>query len=404
MRWLLFLGAVLFGLTGALAADHVDGPETSGNSHGDLADLYAFPTNNGTSLAIVLNVHPFRSRLDSLSLETVGIATAGLDHDITLKIVMRKLTMEGEPAALVPMAGHYALTCTFRKAETLTCTDTDGRAFQTPFDQTQDVDGAKIFFGKAADPFFFDAEWALCVTRFAETSALERTKGGNTLHLQNLFSLVLEIPADRVLGGGRGLVGIVGETLVDGKPFDRVGRPEVTNVFMATQYVPQKSEELRDRFNRLPSFANLDNVYSKRIAEIVRFHDALVPPIDWTEGQVEHFAKIMASDFLTVDTGRLGRCLRDPFLDVELEMVLGNPGSHRTCGGRRFRDDVMDKIYHLLFSKGKPGAPIDKVEMPQLDWREGFPYVPRPHLLSLGTAAQIVIGSADPSERPDLCD
>lgn len=398
------LCAVLVWTGLAQAADHVDGPKTANNSHGDLTDLYAFPTNGGRSLAVVLNVHPFRSRFDSINLETLGFATAGLDHDIALKIAIRPLKIVSEPAELVPQDIKFELVCRFNKAETLTCEDTDGRSFETPFDETQEIDGAKIFFGKAADPFFFDAEWALCVTRFAETSVLEQKIEKNTLHLQNLFSLAFEIPAERLLNGKGGLIGIVGETYLDGLPYDRVGRPEVTNVFMATQYEPKKSIELRDKFNRLPSFTKLNDVFGDRIAEIVRFHDALVPPVEWDPEQVDHFAKVMASDFLTLDMARMKACHRNPFLDIELEIVLGSAGTHQTCGGRRFRDDVMDRIYRLLFSKGKSDAPIDKVFMDKLEWRDGFPYVPEPHLISLGEPAQIVLSQADASERPDLCD
>lgn len=388
---------------GAKAADHVDGPETSHNRHGDLADLYAFPTNNGQSLAVVLNVHPFRSRLDSLSLETLGFATAGLDHDITLKIDIRKVAIVGQPAELQPQADSYALTCTFAKAQTLTCMDTDGRAFETPFDETAEVDGAKLFFGKAADPFFFDAEWALCVTRFADMSVLDREVGKNTLERQNLFSLVFEIPASRLFDGSAGLVGIVGQSLVDGEPYDRVGRPEVTNVMMATRHVPEVVDELRDDFNRLPSFIKADPVYGQRVTDNMRIHDAMVPPNEWSVSQLQHFGRVIADDFLSVDMSRLDVCIRDPFLDIELEMILGHPGNHRTCGGRGFRDDVMDKIYRLMFSRGKKGAPVDGVVLGPLDFRNGFPYVPEPHLISLGSAAQVVLATSDAAERPGLC-
>lgn len=386
------------------AADHVDGPETSHNRHGDLADLYAFPTNNGETLAVVLNVHPFRSRLDSLSLETLGFATAGLDHDITLKIDIRKLKIVGQPSELQPQEDAYVLTCAFEKVQMLTCTDTNGRAFETPFDETAEVDGAKLFFGKAADPFFFDAEWALCVTRFADESVLDRGPGKNTLDRQNLFSLVFEIPATQLFDGAAGLVGIVGQSLVDGVPYDRTGRPEVTNVLMATRHVPEVLDELRDDFNVLPSFTKADPVYGHRVTENMRIHDAMVPPKEWTESQLDHFGKVIADDFLSIDLSRLDVCIRDPFLDIELEMILGHPGSHRTCGGRGFRDDVMDKIYRLMFSRGKKSAPVDGVVLGPLDFRDGFPYVPEPHLISLGSAAQIVLATSDAAERPGLCD
>ncbi|MEM7059013.1 MAG: DUF4331 family protein [Pseudomonadota bacterium] len=389
---------------GADAADHVDGPETAGNRHGDLADIYAFPANGDRSLAVVLNVHPFRSRLDSLSLETLGFATAGLDHDITLRIAMRELEIGGEPSALEPEADGYVLTCTFAKAQTLTCSDTDGRSFETPFDEIGEADGAKIFFGKAADPFFFDAEWALCVTRFGETSVLDREIGKNTLNRQNLFSLVFEVPVEKLFDGSAALVGIVGESLVDGEPYDRVGRPELTNVLMPTRYVPEKVEDLRDSFNRLPSFTDVDPAYGARIAETVRLHDAMVPPLEWTDAQVDHFAAVMAADFLSIDLNRLDACYGDPFLDIELEMILGNPGSHRTCGGRRFRDDVMDSIYRLLFARGGAHAPVDQVFLGQLAFRDSFPYVPEPHFISLGSPAQIILATSEAADRPDLCD
>ncbi|MGD1923701.1 MAG: DUF4331 family protein [Paracoccaceae bacterium] len=344
----------------ALASDHIDGEITKTEPLADLSDFYAFPTDAGARLALILNTYP------------IAHAGAHFSDRIGYAFVIRAAQM-GDGG--ITTGQEVRITCTFMDehsdGHSVRCAGPNGA-------QTMGVEGTvvrsgdvRLFFGHRSDPFFFDSDWALATST---GGALAEPSGENTMARLNVLTLALDI--DRSLLPGTGLLALSAEAFETGaepRPLDRIGRPEVTNVSLIHR---GDLEDVRDDHNRQPSFAASDESRTKvvtRLDENIRYYDALDGQSDWSDVDRSAMVQVLADDFLIVDPAM--PCGADAFLEIERSMLSGQ--AHRTCGGRRPEDDIMDRLYTLYIANDR--APVgDTVDMPYRPIRAEFPFLAAP--------------------------
>jgi hypothetical protein len=242
--------------------------------------------------------------------------------------------------------------------------------------------GLRVFAGVRWDPFIMDARAAL--TTLATHKLAFTDPGSIFLDGKNVLSVVVEMDA-RLLGG-IGLVGVVAETLTRGKVnvrIERVGRPEVKNMMLASkEFDPVNRDlELRDLYNMEDAFhlgSSYAGAYRARLNANLAFWDGLDGKVDWpTDGDGNHpLTDLVLADFLVVDVSRR-YVERGSFLDIELAARRGEP--HQTCGGRTLNDDVMDQVFTQLVNGGRGPVIRDGVDTATCPATSTFPYLAPPN-------------------------
>ena len=158
------LMVALFGVIGtvpAYTADHYDGEETFTDPTADIADFYAFPTQGGSRLGLVMNVHPragsqaffsdvieygFRIRAGALQQTEQGVAPSVGELEYR---VICNFSIADESAPDLQMRAHCGLS------------QNGGLITSTVVDVDDKSGGSnramRVFAGLRSDPFFTDA-------------------------------------------------------------------------------------------------------------------------------------------------------------------------------------------------------------------------------------------------------
>ena len=269
------------------------------------------------------------------------------------------------------------------------CTTPDGTTvpFLVHDDQGGSAGGPRVFAGLRSDPFFIDLG-AIHASMATGRLAFKEV-GTPTGHGADVFGIVVEVPCESLLRAVAGpLVGIVGETVVAGKlpvRLERVGRPEVKNVFLAPKdRAPVNRDlELRDLYNLGDAFhlsGEYRGAYRARLHANLAYLDSLDGATDWPlDGQGAHtLTELLLQDYLIVDLSK--PFAEDGFFEIERAAMQGR--AHATCGGRTLNHDTMDTLYTLTINAERGPRIRDGVDGATVPAGQAFPYLAPPNLLA----------------------
>ncbi len=357
------------------ASDHIDGPATSKHRVVDLSDLYVFPTPQKSGfLTIILDMYPLVS------------PTGHFSDKVNYTIYVRRAAIRTGDRPAFETRDEVAIRCSFvtphdDAAHTATCKTDGGVGATVKYNQVLPAapgDGLHLYAGKRSDPFFFNAVFSVAFSAKGKLIApldQDIMKGFNTL------SIVMEVEVKKLFPRDPpSLLALAAESTTQDSPsapvrrLDRLGRPETSNVTMVAH---DKETDLRDKYNADPSFAIPDDhakMYRERIAKNIRFFDRIDGRTDWTDTDRITLAALLTDDFLVVDMSR--PCEKSSYFEIERSLLSHTP--HKTCGGRKPAEDIMDVLYGL-YTGGLSGKPIrDGVDHPSRPLSEQFPYLTEP--------------------------
>ncbi|MEM7429630.1 MAG: DUF4331 family protein, partial [Pseudomonadota bacterium] len=238
----------------------------------------------------------------------------------------------------------------------------------------------QFFIGLRSDPFFFDGKWSKEVSA---NGIIPEKSGSNIMAKMNILTFAVELDRRQVFGGAFDLLAVAAEAYElaadgsAGKPLDRVGRPEITNVSLVAR---GGAPDLRDQYNQDAPF-NIATAHSEayrtRLAENIRFYDRLDDNnVNWTEPEIEKFTAVLVDDFLVLDITK--PCKGNNYLEIERTALEGE--AHQTCGGRELSDDVMDRIYNIYINNNQSDPVSDGVDKPGKPLLADFPYLAKPDI------------------------
>lgn len=366
----------------SFASDHIDGAVTTGHRVGDLTDLYAFPTpNKPGSLSIVLDTYP------------VVLDTGHFSEKVGYNIYLRRAMVRpsGQQVGF-DTSDEVMISCTFvtpddTAGHVATCKTSNGLMASTKYNVVQgqrEGDDFRLFAGMRNDPFFFDANFA---TTLANKGRFPLLSLGNIMDGINCLSIIMDIDVSKLFSGTPpSLIALAAQSVTDNgtRQLDRVGRPEITNVSLVAQNEP----DLRDQYNLDRPFqvnpAN-QSQYRERLAKNIAFYDNVDGSKQWSDQNRENLATILADDFLVVDISK--PCSGVGFLEIEKSILQGK--THRTCGGRKPADGIMDILFTLYIGGFNGPLVTDGVTA----FKDGdfvvkneFPYLAQPNFLPWAVA------------------
>ncbi|MDH5415506.1 MAG: DUF4331 domain-containing protein, partial [Flavobacteriaceae bacterium] len=269
IKKILMLCCVLFLFQTGWASDHIDGPVTSDHPHGDITDLYAFQNKPGI-LTLIMNVYPLVP------------SNGHFEERINYIFKIRPSTIhtdENDFSSIRPKEKELNIICNFKDPHRIR-----NYKFMCKMNGEVLVDGktniinenqyVRAWAGMRSDPFFVNSEFFLGVTQKLK---LLKAKNENAMDKLNVLSIVLELKLTDLPIKLKNLISIVAETEAKNKgilkPLDRLGRPEITNLTMASR----KGEmELRDGFNIAESFLgqiSYKDEYEQRIFKNIALYD-----------------------------------------------------------------------------------------------------------------------------------
>lgn len=360
----------------AQASDHIDGPITTGHRVADLTDLYAFPTpNKPGSLTMVLDTYPI-----------VPMGGHFTDKAVYSFYVRRAaIRGAGQPIGF-ETTDEVAIRCSFQTpADTanhvVTCRSSNGLVASSKYQAVQgQVAGNdfRLFAGMRSDPFFFDGFFANYLAQKGKIPFLPVPI--NIMDSINCLSIVIDIDIAKLFPQNPPAMMALAALVTsndgsggEGAQLDRVGRPEVTNVSLVAHNEP----DLRDQYNLDRPFQvppQNQALYEARLAKNIVFYDQVDGKTDWKEADRLNLARILADDFLVVDTSK--DCKGVGYLEIEKSMVQGKP--HQSCGGRKLTDGIME-VYFTLYIGSFGGKRVsDGITEPGQPVSSQFPYLAAP--------------------------
>jgi Domain of unknown function (DUF4331) len=370
-------------------SDHFSGPRALAGPHGDITDVYAFPSPERPGhLALVMNVLPLAKPGARFSdaivcrfrLRPVAIEGSGADASFPFGPEDEELVASFGFAAPPPNGADAA------PVQEGWCTGPSGETAQFVVDDERGTpsDGLRVYAGLRADPFFIDLQ-AYFETMKAGRLAFKEV-GTNGLAGTNVLTVVAEVDCRPLLQDGRGpLFGVVGETVVAGKlpvRIERFGRPEIKNhmLKMKEHDKVNRDLEVRDLYNLEDAFhmsGDYRGVYRARLNANLPVHDRLDGSIDWELGRHgEHpLTDLLLADYLVVDATK--PYATDSFFEIERATLDGR--AHETCGGRSLNENVMDTVYTLLIAGTSGRRVSDGVDQATTPASDVFPYLVPPN-------------------------
>ena len=327
------------------AADHKEAPAVEGLPGADIADLYAWVTEEDQNLVLAMTVNPFSVPVENPAFNfSPGIryrflidndGDAHADHHINF--IFNPDQSYTMTMGDIELSGNAT-------APTL-------EVEPNPPSVAQSEEGIRVFAGQRDDPFFFD------FVGFARTLSGSATfTGTDSFAGFNVSAIVVELPSALVLGDGsvlnvwattefpirrafkrdnHGASTIPDRFLWD--PLDRMGNPAV-----ATALIPS---DLRDAYNQGEPEDDAEDF----AGFIVETLTALGTSAD----NIGVLAAVAVPDLLTID--------------VSQPTAFPN--------GRAPADDVVDTLFFYIFN----GADItDGVDANDREFSAGFPYLAAP--------------------------
>ena len=258
---------------------------------------------------------------------------------------------------------------------------------------------ARLFVGLRSEPFFLDFE---TLDGFTLSETLPDDKGGiNSLQDANILSIVLELNTSAYLGDDT-LFAIAAETESkghSGRRIDRMGRAEVTNVFLAVAAHTglDDHDTLKDLYNSEATFDVLDDNmgrYRDRLYASLFFYDRFDGELHWRlqPGRLP-IVDMLLQDHLVVDIGK--PCNDGNYLEIERAVLRGEP--HRTCGGRRPNDDIYSTTNTLMIegiSMDPESLIVVGVDEPTR-WADAtWPYLAEPNSQHAETAVSVTLDAS----------
>lgn len=358
----------------AVASDHIDGPVTDRHPVADITDIYAFPCPDYPGhIALVMDVY-------------TGVSPKGhFSEKVVYSFLIRNASIRSNGQAPgFNTQGDYKVSFSFETphepntSHWVTCTSSKGTTIRVKVDNTNgfsEGDKLGVFAGRRSDPFFYNSRWGMKVIK----GNITEPKNDNLLQQLNVLSIVVIIDVDQELDLSQGsLLTIAAESITTDddnttRQIDRLGRPEITNVYMASKGRP----ELRDLYNKENTFKlNETNaqLYRQRISDNLAFFDGLDDEKDWSTQEANNLTNLLLNDYLVLDASKPYSV--SSFFEIEYSLLQGKP--HTTCGGRSLNDDVMDLIFNMLINAGKRPTITDGVDQATQPATETFPYVRAP--------------------------
>ena len=354
-----------------LHSDHIDGDATKAHSITDLTDLFVFPApDKPNQMTVVLNVHPLSRDHNHFS------------DKVNYNFYFRKASLDlTSKTVTTDAASERVIVCKFATPEdhsnhSMKCSNSQLGENIVLFNKVTKTRGPlQTYHGLRSDPFFFDSKFA---TSLGADGVLKPGKGENIMAQTNILAMVLEFDPNVLLGNDVSLIAVATQSYTSTfsstfTQFDRLGRPEVTNVTMAAH---GSQPDLRDMYNNDRPFkvapARADK-YRTRIIKNLAHYDKIDGTTDWTISQKQVYAELIVEDFLLVDVTMPAATAG--YFSIESSLINGQ--TNQSYGGRTLNDDIMDTLFGILINNGK-GPVSDNVDKPYSPVLEVFPYLALP--------------------------
>lgn len=302
----------------AQAADHLDAPLVQNDPQTDINDLYVFQAKNKNRSVFVLTVNPLAGMGGSLTFSDDAEYAFLLDvdgdakEDVELILTFETPDEDGQQFYTLTAKGFV-----FQKRGVPLAYGVTGQT-------CRGVGGLRMTADVFDDPFFFDLAGFQDGLNFT---------GEDFFAGLNVTAIVLEIPDNliqllsiqpRSRGWGRFAfklpkdtsVGVWATTTNDLGQIDRMGRPAINTVLIASQN--------KDAFNQGKPADDQADFRADVVATLQALGNA--------EQRANDLADILLPDILGYDltdaSGFLnGRQLADDVIDIELQLLTGNPAA-----------------------------------------------------------------------------
>jgi hypothetical protein len=351
------------------ASDHLDSPATVANPQADIADVYAWTSQNRKQLNLIMTVqgHSFSPKIDYTLHIDSGRQFGQTTH--STEITCR-------------FAAPNAATCGIGDADSASGDPT------RPTGLESQRHSFRVFAALRDDPFYnnikglvgayqvagnamksgarVDAAGCAAFDAATTKSILEQmshTEGGpaqNFLLNWTVSAIVISVDLQSVATGGR-MLAVWGTTSIAGKRLDRMARPFVGNTLLGiAPFSPDDaSGTLRQEYNE--SRPDDGEQFLAALEKGLAFQDSLdgkcgnqvLAAATETAQRYRTLAKLFADDRLWVDT-TAAVCTQ--FFAVELASLAGQGQLSRDCGGRSPTYDTSNTWRSLLIAGRSSGV------------------------------------------------
>jgi len=349
---------------------------------------------------MVLNLHPLAPH---------GAAfKVGVSHDF----IVRQLKVREHGFVT---GKEFRFSCQFLDppagksgSQTVICIAPDGTRISGETGRTIVADSRggnmKLFAGLRSDPFFLNTEKCFPSNR-QEQELFSAIQSPNDIDGLNVLSIVLEINV-KSLGNSttESLFCLAAETTAnDGRRLDRVGRPEVTNIWLGDEVGDIKEPEADNHHDDIRDIYNLDDtfsvsdehkaLYSQRLRAMTALYDVVDGQVDWTRTLADRFVAIAMDDYYVFDVFK-------PINDesyFEIERAVMDGREWKTFGGRTLGADAVDSAINILISRNEGNRRLrDGVSTPTKSADASFPYLAEPNQVKGAVSVSVTVdGSPD---------
>ena len=312
-----FCGLAIIGLIAAdslSGADHLDSPSVRVDGSLDINDLYAFqsPT-NPSNVVFIMTLNPLAGVLSGTTFNPAGVYEFNVDTNGngTAEHVFRfyfSAARRGVQRFVVTQGNIGAL-------------GTGQTGLVTPL-----RGGGSVTVGLFEDPFFFDLNGFNNGFNFT---------GNDFFAGANVTAIAIEVPRSTF---GTNNIGVWASTVIQGRQFDRMGRPAINTVLLPSA--------LKNQFNATqPAF------------DVANFGDAVratLLGLGNSPDRASSLASVLLPDILTLDTS----------------------SSNGFLNGRQPANDVIDAELSLLTNGAVTG---DRVNANDKSFPSQFPFLAAPN-------------------------
>ena len=366
----------------AAGADHLDAPALGGLTNGvtsdfaphsdhgnrDINDVYVFGNSGHTRTTFAMTTNP------AVNLGLQGEKTFGTNVRYVINVdrtgdAVQDLAYVWRFGPATGLVQSYTVTrYTGANARSLAHGIQIGSGSTGGTGIGAAKDGAKVFAGVRADPFFFDLTGFIGTLFGIGTDCLSVTSA--TCNPTDFFSglntnaLVLEVPNDSIGGSHLGVWGVT--TWWNGSSWqagDQMGRPAINTVFN-TKLVDANSGQTKNRFNTTPPS-------EQRTAFGGLFRTNAITTLTNINAVLGTKAAFGCKDYDAATAGAIA----DILLPDMLTYNVTTPANGEALNGRALADDVIDAELGIttngcVTSDGVPA---------HTDYLSSFPYLGVPH-------------------------
>ena len=298
----------------SFAADHLDSPSVRVDGSVDINDLYAFQSPaNPANFVMVMTVNPLAGVVSGTAFNPSAVYELGID-------------LNGD--AIPDQAYRFYFASPRRGVQRFIVIDINGQPGGTG--QTGSVaslsNGGMVTAGVFDDPFFFDLNGFNNGLRFT---------GVDFFAGANVSAIVIEVPRSSLAVSN---ISISARTVVQGKQFDRMGRPAINTVF-----IPSAK---KNSFNATAPAMDVATFSGDVQAALVGLGNSPT--------RAAALTSVLLPDVLTFNTADASGFLN----------------------GRRLFDDVIDTELSLITDGALAGDGVNANDKP---FRTSFPYLALPH-------------------------